>query len=179
MQLRRGPYALFTLDSPRTLFALSSTSFVFSLIASRMAVLIPHPMTQSQACHSCTHGSTVFAMHLRNEVSLSALFLSPFIPAQLDAAQVIQAGLFSCGVSSILHILFGSRLPLLQATTLTFLAPAMAIALQPANLALPDDQASDRGWALPQWTVRTLRSASDSHVTDLCLKKADAHLMFS
>lgn len=57
---------------------------------------------------------------------------------QVNTAEVIQAVLMVTGLSTILHILFGTRLPLVQGSSLVYLAPALAIASSPDVASIAD-----------------------------------------
>ncbi|CAN6833273.1 unnamed protein product [Brassica oleracea] len=69
---------------------------------------------------------------------LGSLILVPLVivPAMggshEDIANVVSTVLFVCGITTLLHTLFGSRLPLIQGPSFVFLAPALAIINSPA-----------------------------------------------
>ncbi|GFQ01415.1 nucleobase-ascorbate transporter 12 [Phtheirospermum japonicum] len=73
---------------------------------------------------------------------LGSLILIPLVivPAMggtyEDTANVVSTVLFISGVTTLLHVSFGSRLPLIQGPSFVFLAPALAIINSPEFLGL-------------------------------------------
>ncbi|XP_008057056.1 solute carrier family 23 member 3 isoform X2 [Carlito syrichta] len=64
------------------------------------------------------------------------LLLHSLLPGGLSPSQLLAASFFSCGVSTILQTWMGSRLPLVQAPSLEFLIPALALTSQKLPLAI-------------------------------------------
>ncbi|CAI5530170.1 unnamed protein product [Closterium sp. Naga37s-1] len=58
----------------------------------------------------------------------------------LDKAAVIQSVMMVTGVATTLHVLLGTRLPLVQGSSLVYLAPAIIIANSPQNLSADPSQ---------------------------------------
>ncbi|CAI7807017.1 unnamed protein product [Closterium sp. NIES-54] len=59
---------------------------------------------------------------------------------QLDKAAVIQSVMMVTGVATTLHVLLGTRLPLVQGSSLVYLAPAIIVANSPHNLTADPSQ---------------------------------------
>lgn len=55
---------------------------------------------------------------------------------QEETAKVVSTVLFVSGLTTLLHISFGSRLPLIQGPSFVYLAPALAIINSPELQAL-------------------------------------------
>ncbi|CAI5512787.1 unnamed protein product [Closterium sp. Naga37s-1] len=60
--------------------------------------------------------------------------------SDLDKAAVIQSVMMVTGVATTLHVLLGTRLPLVQGSSLVYLAPAIIIANSPQNLSADPSQ---------------------------------------
>ncbi|CAI5937283.1 unnamed protein product, partial [Closterium sp. NIES-64] len=60
--------------------------------------------------------------------------------SDLDKAAVIQSVMMVTGVATTLHVLLGTRLPLVQGSSLVYLAPAIIVANSPHNLTADPSQ---------------------------------------
>ncbi|CAI7779186.1 unnamed protein product [Closterium sp. NIES-53] len=87
------------------------------------------------------------AYALQHMVALIAnviVFPMILVPAMggsdLDKAAVIQSVMMVTGVATTLHVLLGTRLPLVQGSSLVYLAPAIIVANSPHNLTADPSQ---------------------------------------
>ncbi|GJP53024.1 hypothetical protein CLOM_g12170 [Closterium sp. NIES-68] len=87
------------------------------------------------------------AYALQHVVALIAnviVFPMILVPAMggsdLDTAAVIQSVMMVTGIATIVHVMLGTRLPLVQGSSLVYLAPAIVIANSPQNLSADSSQ---------------------------------------
>lgn len=100
--------------------ALGSTVLIPSL-------LVPQMGGTNVRFQSISRQLLTFQFQLSKLVTLSVLNCLCFLTMQKDKAKVIQTLLFVSGVNTLLHSLFGTRLPSVIGGSYAFLIPATSI----------------------------------------------------